>query len=492
MAQSTATSAQLGLFGSQDEAELFHDPLRSGFFSLLVEWRPGDKRQSSHLLSDMPTVLGLVDPTRDTWLTQAEFMRPNRRVVNLLRLGLLFVDIDTYKMLWASGKSPEAQAAALVHHCQVEGIPEPSLVVFSGRGLQAKWLLDGTIPRQALPRWNACQRHLVDSLATLGADPAAKDASRVLRLVNTVNSRSGEICRVVHVREEGGEPIRYGFEYLAESLLPAARWDIEAKRRAKTEGVQLKLISGGKTSNLRRFSGPQLAWDRLEDLRILAELRGGVEEGERMRHLFWRLNFLLLSGATNSVQMYHEAAALAQELDTKWSYQSKELMTLYGKAKAYEAGERVEFGGKQLPPLYTPKNDTLISLFSITDTEQEHLKTIVSKTVANERQRRRDRERDEGRRRAAGAVERAVYLDAAAQKQAMARELRTQGLSVRAIAQRLGVSVGAVSGYLKPDAKSVQSPSRITNGVASEVFTLFDVLVQSPSRISGAVVLGVE
>ena len=162
MAQSAAVSAQLGLFGAQGEAELFHDPNRSGFFSLLVSWGD-DKRQSSHLLTDMPTVLALADPTRDTWLTQAEFMRPNRRVVNLLRLGLLFVDIDTYKMPWAHGNSPEAQLAALVHHCQLEGIPEPSLVVFSGRGLQAKWLLNGTIPRQALPRWNACQRHLVDS-----------------------------------------------------------------------------------------------------------------------------------------------------------------------------------------------------------------------------------------------------------------------------------------------------------------------------------------
>lgn len=97
-----------------------------------------------------------------------------------------------------------------------------------------------------------------------------------------------------------------------------------------------------------------------------------------MRHLFWRLNFLLLSGATNSAQMYHEAAALSSELDTRWSYRSKELMTLYSKAKSYEAGERVEFGGKSFAPLYTPKNDTLINLFQISQQEQEQLKTIIS------------------------------------------------------------------------------------------------------------------
>jgi ElaB/YqjD/DUF883 family membrane-anchored ribosome-binding protein len=405
MAQSAAVSTQMKLFGAQDEAELFHDAKRSGFFSLLVSWGDDDKRQSSHLLTELPTVLSLADPNRDTWLTQAEFMRPNRRVVNLLRLGLLFVDIDSYKMPWAEGKSPQAQVAALVHFCQAEGIPEPSLVVFSGRGLQAKWLLDGTIPRQALPRWNACQRHLVDRLAPLGADPAAKDASRVLRLVNTVNSKSGEICRVVHVKEQGGQPVRYGFEFMAEALLPVARWDIERQRQARETRRALKSIDGGKTRGLRGFSGRQLAWDRLEDLRRLADLRGRVTEGERMKHLFWRLNFLLLSGATNSAQMYHEAVALAQEIDPHWSYRSKELMTLYSKAKAHEAGEKVEFGGKEYAPLYTPKNDTLINLFQISEDEQRELRTLISSDIAKER----DRARDTARRRAAGAVDRETY-----------------------------------------------------------------------------------
>ncbi|WP_334170178.1 hypothetical protein [Zoogloea sp.] len=141
----------------------------------------------------MPTILGMVDQTRDTWLTQAEFMRPNRRVVNLARVGLLFADLDTYRQPWAAGRTPEQLAAAVLYHCAQEGIPTPSLLVYSGRGIQAKWLLDGTLPRQALPRWNACQRYLVDRLSGLGADPQAKDASRVLRLVSTVNTKSGDV-----------------------------------------------------------------------------------------------------------------------------------------------------------------------------------------------------------------------------------------------------------------------------------------------------------
>jgi hypothetical protein len=267
----------------------------------------------------------------------------------------------------------------------------------------------------------------------------------VLRLVNTVNTKSGEVCRVIHV-EYGpdGEPIRYDFEYLAEALLPLSRWDIEAHRKARADRRQLKLLPGEKTGNLRTFNGRQLAWDRLEDLRTLAEIRGGVAEGERMQHLFWRLNFLLLSGATHSGQMYHEAAALARELDPRWNYRSAELMTLYTKAKAFEAGEKVEFGGKQFPPLYTPKNDTLISLFHITDDEQRKLRTLISRDMATERRRDRDRKRDEARRRAAGAKAHGTEQD-----RATARLMRASGMSLRAIAAEIGVSHEIVRKWCK-------------------------------------------
>ena len=284
----------------------------------------------------------------------------------------------------------------------------------------------------------------------------------MLRLVNTVNSKSGEVCRVIHV-EQGpdGEPIRYNFEYLAEALLPVARWDIEADRKARADRRQFKLLPGGQTGNLRTLNGRQLAWDRLEDLRTLAALRGGVAEGERMQHLFWRLNFLLLSGATHTGQMYHEAAALARELDPRWNYRSAELMTLYAKAKAHEAGEKVEFGGKQFAPLYTPKNDTLISLFHITDDEQRKLRTLISRDMAAERH----SEREKARRRAAGAVDRASYLEAASAKQAQALALKAQGLSVRAIAAQMGISKTAAGRYIAEPGECPKS-MRITNGEA--------------------------
>lgn len=432
---------QLSLPLSIDEASLYHDAGKHGFFAILTRGPDAPARQASYRLDAMPRVLDRLPLDRDSWISQAEFVRPNRRVVNLARIGLLFADLDTYKVEALRGRSPDELVAALLLVCDDQGIPPPSLVVYSGRGLQAKWLLDGVLPRQALPRWNACQCYLIDKLAALGADPAARDASRVLRLVQTRNLKSGDIVRVVHVTENQGAPIRYGFEYLAECLLPVAREQIAQAKLIVIEG-------GRKTGGLRTFSGRQLSWDRLEDLRRLVSMRGRVREGTRMMTLHWHLNFLLLSGATNSVQMWHEAAALGREIDPAWGYRASELSTLYRKAQMMDRGETVEWNGRRYPALYTPTNQTLIDIFEIEEDEQRQLKTIISRSIAAERHAERDRKR----RRAAGTVSRDEYREQiqrpAQEKQDQARKLRAQGLSVREIADQLGISKSAVGRYL--------------------------------------------
>ena len=433
---------------TKEEAELYHGS-RSGFFSLLTGSQSG-KQQRSYPLTQLATVLPLVNPKQDTWLSQAEFFRPNRRVVNLARLGLLFVDLDYYQIPKLAGTSPESMAWLLRNYCRNEAmIPQPSLIVASGQGLQVKWLLDGTIPRQALPRWNACQRRLVDALARFGADPAAKDASRVLRLVNTVNTKNGQVCRIVDVLNgRDGQPLRYPFDTLADDLLPVARWDIENERQELAARKEhFKAVQGGRKGLLKGFSGSRLAWDRLNDLRQLASLRGGVQEGERMLHLHWQLNFLLLSGATHSSQMYHEARELARQIAPGWKHAEAELSTLYRKAQAYNAGEKVEFNGEKYPALYTPRNDTLINLFRITDAEQRQLQTIISKDEKAAREKIRNKERDAKRK---GWTQSRVEYEGEAQARTKeVLKMKSQGFKYAYIAEKMSVSVNAVKGIVK-------------------------------------------
>jgi hypothetical protein len=396
----------------------------------------------------MPDVLADLDPMRDTWLSQAEFYKPSRRLVYLKRLCIAYIDLDSYRTLWGQTRDVQKQVDDILAICRMDGIPEPSIIVYSGNGLQLKWFFESTIPNKAVLRWNALQKHLVERLKEFGADPAAKDASRVLRLVETVNSKTGKLCEVVHVTEEDGQPIRYSFEYLCEMLLPKSREEIQDAQKRAIEARErrqaFQLVSGHRIGNLKAFNGRELAWTRLKDLQTLKDLRGDVE-GMRMLFLFWQLNFLLLSGAAYSRNLYYEASALARGIDPSWTHCSAELKTLYAKAKEFEAGQQIEFQGKLYPALYTPRNDTLINLFSITDDEQLQLQTIISKDMAAER----DRKWHENKRRQSGMIERSEYEAQAKQKAEQAQQLRNAGWKVSVIAEKLGISIRAVYGYLK-------------------------------------------
>ena len=444
---------QLELFSPFDEAGLYHDTRAYGFFSLLAADRAGVKRQSSYRLPLMPQVIRHLARDRDTWLSQGEFIKPNRRLVNLARIGLLFVDLDCYKL----DIEPAFAAGMLEDECEHRGIPAPSVIVHSGRGIYAKWLLDKPLARAALPRWNAVQAELVRAFEHIGADPGARDAARVLRLVGTVNSKSGTVAHVLRMQAarqgDEDEAVRYGFEYLCECILPRARWDLDAERAERTQARieqqtqqqekrerRLQIIEGDGAK--RRpgigLNGRSLAWSRMEDLRTLARLRGGVAQGGREVWLFWMLNFLCLSGATNSTQLWHEARALAGEIGYDEHTQA-EMSTVYRKAQDFESGKTVDFGGRQWPALYTPRNATLIDIFGITEREQTQLKTIVSPDEA----RRRDAAAARARRAAAGAKPRA-----GAESRAMARLMRSQGMSARAIAAEINVSHPTVLKWL--------------------------------------------
>jgi len=450
--------AQFELFDAFDEAQLYHPQSgQHGFFSLLfgAESVRGKKTQRSYPLSEMAQVLSLVDYTRDTWISQAEFTVPNRRVVNLARVSLLFVDLDTYKSDLMKHRSTQEQIQTLHFWCADNGIPLPSLVVFSGRGLQAKWFLESALPRAALPRWNACQKALVTALEPLGADRAARDASRVLRLVESIHSKSGERVEVVDVQGSAASPNRHDFEQLAEQLLPFTREELQhlrqdraAKKDQRQKRLQL-VAENPKAEIFKGYNCRALAWHRLNDLRKLGELRGGWIDDKgvssRTLSLHWQLNFLCLSGQVNPSTFHFEAKELAKQLDPSWNFSPDELGTLRGKALDYVSGKTVEFAGRKWPSLYTPRNQTLIDIFGITDAEQRQLKTIITPALATER----DTDRQRAKRRAAGVQERSQYLASINDRKEQVRALKAQGVAVAEIARRLNITRPTVYAALK-------------------------------------------
>jgi Putative ATPase subunit of terminase (gpP-like) len=349
------------------------------------------------------------------------------------------------------------------------------LVVFSGRGLQAKWLFEKPLPRKALPRWHAVQTELCRRLGRLGADKNALDASRVLRLVGTVNSKSKELARVVFEakavsmgsskRADG--VVAYDFEVLANEVLPLYREQMQQVQATRDEqrliwasarGArdarrgQFTVLDGGRSldgrkhPNLRSFVPSQLAWDRLGDIRKLAELRGwseGAPEGERDLPLF--LCACFLAQAVIVPKLYPEMEELAREFAPSWTEAQLRscISSVLSRAKAASRGETVEFKGKNFDPRYRWTNAELLKRLDVSAEEERHLTTIITK----EEKARRAAVRSAERRRADGCLPRSEWLAHREQLRAGARLLRAQGWSIRRIAEELGTSPASVHSY---------------------------------------------
>ena len=371
---------------------------RPGYFSVLAK-PSGTMRQASYELQHLPTIIDTLNPDADAWITQAVFTTGNRRAVNLRDVGVLFVDLDTYRCAGLAGKTPEEQVALLLLFCGQEGLPEPSIILFSGRGLQAKWLLSEAVEPVALFEWNQVQMALVKLLEPFAADVAARDVSRVLRVDRTTNTKSGERCRVVHVL--GGVEscvARYDFQDLREQLVNQQIQLLPKEEKKKAGTRPLLSLSG-------EFNFKRLNWYRLFDLRDLWALRGGVSDGCRELTLFWQLNFLLRAEPGRSADLWKEAEVIAAEIAPgEKFYRNADVSTLYRKAREARGGNVVEFHGRTYPPLYTPRNQTLIEIFQITADEEQRLRTIISR---QERERRRREKR-----RAEGMLSREEYLKA--------------------------------------------------------------------------------
>jgi len=236
-----------------------------------------------------------------------------------------------------------------------------------------KWLLERPLPVPPCPLERRAKATGA-SLEVFGADPGARDASRLLRLVDTVNTRSGERVRVLWVNETQGRSPALPLRVSGGNDSALARETVREERQVKEERrARLTVLPGGKTATCAPSPGGN--WPGPPGRPAHPGQAAGLDgtwrpHGYRSKYLHWCLNFLLLSGAVHSSQLFQEAQALVREVCPDFSKEVRSVLsTLYRKAQAYEAGEKIEFGGRQYPPLYTPKNSTLMELFDIREAE---------------------------------------------------------------------------------------------------------------------------
>ena len=378
-------------------------------------------RQWSYPVSDARAVLeahkGLIDCYVST--NESTF---KRREADVNALTMLTCDLDTYKSEKYHSTSHERLITDVKAVCVSFCLPYPS-IVYSGNGYYLKWFFISKVkvnPNSYVSKidkkkrefqivtpidvWKAAQIAINRIFTDFGSDTNALDASRVLRMCGTINSKTGKMAELLEFNE------KVSYEEMLEILqshttsddinslspLPKIKSEKE-KKKPDLKVVKFESIEKSPKNTPHKNFIPKnrlsLAIERYKDLLKLIKLRGGVvQEGQRMNFLLWILNFKCIAGTVHIGNFDEEALKVGNKIFNGDDFGLDDLSTLRNKLEEYNlrrAKNPQDFNKFETIPLYTPTSQTLIAKLNITKDEQAHLKTIIDKDEVKERAKNR-------------------------------------------------------------------------------------------------------
>ena len=442
-------------------------------------------QQKSYSLSTIDFVARSLAKQPDSYISQSSFVGLSRKISGFAQVRSAWVDIDLYK----AGMVADEKTIRVVSQMAVDiGIPEPSLIVFSGRGLYVKWFFTDAITD--LTTWNHVQRLLTLLYSNMHSDFNAIDASRVLRSIETIHSETQE-----RVSPVGGCMKAYAFPRFMQAVLAmepelnrrAGEADVRTYRARVAKAanhLQTQMIDGVYGGDLpaldlyaasrepvllaQRTAG-SLNWARFYDLRTLMFSRGGAQKGIRDTLLFWMVNSLAHAQVITPDNWTGEVSDLLKAFPVGPDFDpigQGYLASVQERVRLHAAGETIRWKGRSIPPLYKVTNAFLIDALDISDSEQRMLRTIIS---PEEKSRRKTVRRDElnpGR-----EGRRSSRLDWRAKADTAAQEMKEAGLPiiVSDLAKSLGVERTALSRYLKKSPKPT-SEKDVARSPADQIY----------------------
>ena len=287
------------------------------------------------------------------------FYQPKRNFENLYNLNSLFCDIDcvvhdisikhAYKELWKLWDSGV--------------IPEPSLVINSGRGLHVYWHLDNCYASTKnnisfVPTYQALLNRFAQKLAYLGADFKASEPSRVLGVPDTFNIKSNTqrkiIKPMIDLVERGilhQEDIRYKIIELANVYLEKREY-----REKSVTHERRKL----------KFNELTLAFSRMEDYKSLIKIRNKARINEGYR------NQLLYNYGLENIDYTKTKINLNESLTEINGLFRKPLdkREVIGVIKSLEKSKFKKI-----------RNQTIIEQLEISTQEQQIMKTLIEREI---------------------------------------------------------------------------------------------------------------
>lgn len=345
---------------------------------------------------------------KDVYISQNTFNNRSRRLIHLKELKALYIDIDCYKV----NLSKEAVKYFMEQDLYGQ-IPVPNMLVDSGRGLYYIIFLENT-GAEELPKWQLVERYLYEKLKSLGADNKALDATRVLRVVGSTNSKNNELVKVIDTYD-----YQYTLDEIIENYIPEVIED--RKEKQKPKGVRKK---GRKKKFVSLFTLYNLYYTRFNDIKKLVEIRNYEMTGYREITLFLIRYFLNIYHGDDDLVM-EEVLEINNSFTEPLEIEEVFKATLSGATRATEN-------------VYKYSNDKLIKLLNITPSEQREMATIISKS---EKYYRNNKNRREQRRNKEGLTKREA--DKLNNENAIL-ELRMKKYTLKQISEKLNLSIDYV------------------------------------------------
>ena len=390
----------------------------------LAPGRRWTKIRPSHPVAEM---LGPHQGKQDVFATVNEFDHW-RLILGLRSLRACYVDIDHYTD-WEMALEALSEA----------GMPAPTFMVLSGRGIHFYWLLE-PLPAKTLPTWQRIQDTLVHALAPIGADYRSKDCTRLLRLAGTVNSRNGAEVRGYWLSGDVWTLHELADEVLGPRVRPATVFDLKAQATRRRR----KPAAPGK--------GSIYAWWHLvyADLGTIANYHwlGGVPEGRRDTFLFLLANALSWFAAPAALET--EIILTAKTFTPTLT--QREIQTyakpILKRAKDAAEGRKYTWEGREVDPRYAFRAETIRQWLGeavIPPDLWPELRALAPMEVIRERKREREKARAARDRVAEGRYQRhrEDLLSAATERRNEALKLRDDGLSWQEVGERMGITEGA-------------------------------------------------
>lgn len=335
------------------------------------------------------------------YITLNTFYKPCRRLECIKELNFVYIDLDYYKTKYTK----EQVIMNLEENYFNKIIPATNYIIDSGRGLALLWNIN-KVPSQALPLWKAIQEYLYQQLKEFGADRQALDATRILRVPGSINSKSKTVVSIIDEYD-----YIYDLREIQKEYLP----ELKPKEKKKGRPKKVNYV----------YRERSLYFARIQDITKLCELRNYDLRGHREIILF--LYRYYLCSFTEDVQ---KALGDVLELNSMFRHPLRENEVI----RATRSAEKCYLDKNKE---YKYKNDTLIELLEITEDEETQMSTIISKNEYKRRNNEYNKKKYQEKLKEEGKLSKKEEVKVRREK---IKDLLAEGLSQKEIYSLLKIS----------------------------------------------------